>query len=194
MKTLRIISAVLVLLLLAACAGPAEPEHEETLPATTQAPPLELASGEVNGIVWREIDLQDEANAEIFAWLDAQAQTRLDSDSVTIPVPEDNLLADIPEAYFSKTVNQRLISPDARYYIVQEIDITEEPFSYFGSLLHVFDLQNQTLVGSIEVDTRLGRMVFRDERTIYIYHHAGGGIIRDRVIIDDTTALEITLP
>ena len=182
MKLLRIISVVLALLLLVACAGPVE------VPDTPEV------SLEPHEITWREIDLQDEANAEIFAWLDEQAQTHLDPDRMTAPAPEDDLLADIPEAYFSKTVNQRLISPDARYYVVQEIDIIEEPFSYFGSVLHVFDLQNQTLVGSVEVDTRLGRMVFRDERTLYVYHHAGGGVIIDRVIIDDTTALEITLP
>ena len=70
MKILRIISAALVLLLLAACAAPVEPGYEDEQTTTTQA----TASGEANGIVWREIDLQDDEHAQLREWLEAYEQ------------------------------------------------------------------------------------------------------------------------
>ena len=54
---LRSIMAVLLLCFLAGCA--AEPERM----------PLVLAQGNESGIAWRELDLVDEANVKILAWL-----------------------------------------------------------------------------------------------------------------------------
>ena len=73
MKILRILSAALALLLLAACAAPVEPGYSEdpTTQAETTSPPLELAFEEANGITWQEVDLHEEANADIRAWAEA---------------------------------------------------------------------------------------------------------------------------
>jgi len=81
MKILRVIAAGVAFLFLVSCAGlsnetPATTEITTTqAETTTQIPPLELTYGEFNDIAWRELDLTNEANAELLAWLEGQLRS-----------------------------------------------------------------------------------------------------------------------
>ena len=62
MKTLRVVSIVLALLLLAAC-----------VPLGNNIAPRELRSGEVNGIAWRELAQDSHEHALVLDWLEGLA-------------------------------------------------------------------------------------------------------------------------
>ena len=97
MRTVKLVLAALALLaLLAACGGPAVPETQPTTTeaeTTTEAPPRELAEGSVNDVSWRELDLEDEANAEALAWLNGpRQQAREQAESSARPKLADKLM------------------------------------------------------------------------------------------------------
>jgi len=79
MRTVKLVLAALVLLaLLAGCGAAEEPETQlatteeltTVVETTTEAPPRELAHGSENSVTWRELDLEDEANADALAWVE----------------------------------------------------------------------------------------------------------------------------
>ncbi|MDR2687587.1 MAG: hypothetical protein LBB75_07530, partial [Oscillospiraceae bacterium] len=64
--------AVALLAALAGCGKPVEPvttAESTTEAVTTTEASKKLAQGSENGVAWRELDLEDEANREIFEWL-----------------------------------------------------------------------------------------------------------------------------
>ena len=90
MRILKLSLAFLVLLaLLAGCSGMfGSGTQSSTTPVTTtetettaEAPPHKLAQGGENGTVWRELDLYDEANAEIYKWLETQENREVNYES-----------------------------------------------------------------------------------------------------------------
>ena len=184
MKLLRVLSLVLVLLLLAGCASPAQPPEEPTTQTQTEPPPA-LAYGEANGIRWREVNLR--IDTELRDWLEELLDQ---SDNQAELILSDNLLEDIPEADPSE-FGWQFLSPDACYLFVK---IMHEHQSWNVQALRVFDLQSNALIAELEASFNWNRIAFRDNHTLILHQVSWYGQSQGSFGVSGFSAIEITLP
>jgi len=109
MRKLLITAMAVMVLLLASCAGPGgEVEATETVTtaeivlateaeSTSEAPTIELAQGETNGVSWRVIELSAEARKDLLTWTkgniyfesNKQEELKLSDDKTVVIVREN---------------------------------------------------------------------------------------------------------
>jgi len=91
----------------------------------------------------------------------------------------ENLLANVPQAYFSNCFEDTLVSPDGKYYVVRAAGDWESS----DILLYFFNLQSRTYVGSLTIENPHGlRLHFSDEHTLVVFSER------------EALAMQITLP